>query len=397
MAFLAAAAALSSLSSCSGSRAAQPRDRERVEKKVRVEAVRQEDLHRTIDVVGTLTAADEATISSEAEGRVSRLLADLGDRVKEGQGLIELDHEKLDYGYEQQKASLARALAQFGAADTTHLPPLEQTPDVQKASAELVQAQQAFDRAQELNRRELVPKQTLDDADAMLQSKRASYTSALQNAKNLKASIDASDASVKLADRQRRDATIRAPFDGYVSQRLVSLGQFVKNQMPVMTVVRVDPLKVTAEIPEKMAPWIRIGQIVDLHVEAYPDKALSGRISRISPSVNPATRSFPFEALAPNGDGVLKPGTFARIRIDTSKVDRVLTLSGAALQYRYGVYRIFAVGPDNKLVSHEVQLGDRVADRVEILGGARAGDRIAMTDVDNLTDGLSVTITPSKD
>src|SRR5262249_51771744 len=173
---------------------------------------------------------------------------------------------------DQQKAALARALAKYGAADTTHLPPIEQTPDVQKAQAELVQARQAFERADELHKRQLVPKQTLDDAEATLRAKQASYDSALQNAKNLRADIDASNAAMKLADRQLRDTSIRAPFDGHIQKRLVSLSEFVKNQTPVMSVVRVDPLKVTAEIPEKMAPWIQVGQPISLHVDAYPEK-----------------------------------------------------------------------------------------------------------------------------
>ena len=81
----------------------------------------------------------------------------------------------------------------------------------------------------------------------------------MQNAKNLRADIAASVASAKLADRQLRDTTIRAPFNGYVEKRLVSLGQLVNVQMPVMSVVRVDPLKVTAEIPEALAPWVKVG------------------------------------------------------------------------------------------------------------------------------------------
>ena len=99
--------------------------------------------------------------------------------------------------------------------------------------------------------------------EATLQSKRASYNVALQNGRNLRASIQASEATMKLAGRQVRDTDIRAPFDGYVERRMVNLGELVKTQVPVMTVVRLDPLKVTAEIPEKMAPWIEQGQPVD--------------------------------------------------------------------------------------------------------------------------------------
>ena len=126
---------------------------------------------------------------------------------------------------------------------------------------------------------------------------------------------------MKLAERQLRDTSIRAPFDGYVQKRLVSLGEFVKMQTPVMSVVRVDPLKVTAEIPEKMAPWVQRRPAGAISVDAYPDRAITGKVSRISPAVNTATRAFPFEALVPNADALLKPGTFARVHVETDKVD----------------------------------------------------------------------------
>jgi HlyD family secretion protein len=387
---LAAATACAGLAvaACSKADTAQAHGRDPV-KAVKVEPVRQESMHRTVEVVGTLAAVDETTISSEAEGRVSHFYADLGDRVKAGQVLVALDREKLQYSYDQQKAALERALAQFGAPDTTHLPALEMTPDVQRAKAELVQAQQAYDRASALNKRQLLPKQGLDDAEAMLQTKKAGYETALQNAKNLRANIDASDASAKLADRQLRDADIRAPFDGYVSQRMVNLGQFVKNQTPVMSVVRVDPLKVTAEIPEKMAPWMKVGQPVELHVDAYPDKNIVGTLSRISPAVNTATRAFPFEALVPNTDALLKPGTFARVHIESGKVDQVLTVSYAAIQYRYGVNRVFVVDGDH-LTVRELKVGERLGDRIEVTAGVKPGEIVALTDVDKLVDGERV-------
>jgi multidrug efflux pump subunit AcrA (membrane-fusion protein) len=347
---------------------------------------------RSVELVGTLAAVDEVTISSEADGKVSKILADLGDRVKAGGVLIQLDNEKQQYNFDQQKATLARALAQYGAADPQHLPEIEKTPDVQKAQAELVQAKQAYDRADELHKRQLVPKQALDDADAMLRSKQASYDSSLQNAKNLRASIQGSEASMKLADRQLRDTEIRAPFDGIVEKRFVNLGELVKTQMPVMAVVRVDPLKVIAEIPEHMAPWISPGQPVQLHVDAYPDKTFTGKVSRISPAVNTATRAFPFEALVPNSETVLKPGTFARVHIESGKLDDVMTLSFTSLQYRYGVNRVFVVDGD-KLAVHELKVGDRLRDRIEILSGVKSGDRVAVTDVDKLADGQKVTIT----
>jgi RND family efflux transporter MFP subunit len=374
---------------CAKSETAQARGRDASTKPVAVATVKEEMVKRSVDLVGTLAAVDQVTISSEADGKVSHILADLGDRVKAGQPLIQVDREKQQYNFDQQRATLEKALAQLGAPDPQHLPEAEKTPDVMKAAADLAQAKQAHDRASQLFKRTLIPQQTLDDAATTLQSKQASYYLSLQNAKNLRASIQASEASMKLADRQLRDTDIRAPFDGYVEKRLVNLGELVKTQMPVMTVVRVDPLKVVAEIPEKMAPWIKDGQPVELHVDAYPDRTFTGKVSRISPAVNTATRAFPFEALIPNQDANLKPGTFARVHIESDKTDPVLTLPYSAMQYRYGVNRVFLIEGD-KLAARELKVGDRLGERVEVLSGVKAGDRIATNDVDKLVDGMKV-------
>jgi RND family efflux transporter MFP subunit len=379
---------------CSRSETAQARGRDDGTKPINIETVSQQAVTRSVEVVGTLAAVDEVTVSSEADGIVNRILHDLGDRVHAGDVLVELDREKAEYNLTQQRAALARALAQYGAPDPAHLPAVERTPDVQKTRAEMVQAQQSYDRAKELMNRQLVPRQTLDDADAVLQSKKANYELSLQNAKNLEANIAAAEAAMKLADRQLRDTYIRAPFDGYVQRRFVNVGQLVKGSgapVPVMSVVRVDPLKVTSEIPEKMVPWISVGQAVELHVDAYPDKAIAGRMSRISPAVNSATRAFPFEALVPNSDALLKPGTFARVKVQTNKVDQVLTLPYSALQYRYGVNRVFVVNGD-RLVAKELRVGERLGDRIEIVSGVNAGEPVAMTDVDKLVDGLKVSV-----
>lgn len=342
-------------------------------------------------MVGTLAAEDEVTISAQAEGQVSRIVADLGDRVTAGQVLVELDREKAQYLADQQAAAFARALAKFGASDVDHLPRIEDTPDVQRALAELEQARQAAERAQALGRRSILAKQVVDDADATLRAKQASYNAALQNAKDLRAEIDGSTASLKLAQRELRDTSIRAPFDGYVQKRLVALGEYVKMQQPVISVVRMDPLKLTAEIPEKMASWVSVGQPVAISVDAYPDLAVVGKISRISPAVNTTTRAFAFEGRVPNEKALLKPGTFARVRIESGKVDQVLTVAHRALQYRYGVNRVFVVNGD-QLAVRELKVGDRVGDRIEVVGGVKAGESIAMTDVEKLVDGQKVSI-----
>jgi len=381
-----------SLAACSRGQTAQASKRDGDPKPVSVAVVHQDSVPRAVDVVGTLAAVDQVTVSSEADGKVEKINADLGDRVRAGQVLIQLDDEKQRYAYEQQQAALARALAQYGAPDPEHLPDIEQTPEAKRSQADLALATQAYERASELFKRTLIPQQALDDARTAVETKKATYDASLHSARNLRASIRASEATMKLAARQLRDAEIRAPFDGYVEKRLVNMGELVKAQMPVMAIVRLDPLKVIAEIPEKMAPWIADGRPVELRVDAYRDRTFTGKVTRISPAVNTSTRAFPFEAIVPNPEAVLKPGTFARVHVESGKVDNVLTLPYAALQYRYGVNRVFVVN-GGRLAVRELQVGERLGERVEILSGVKAGEQVAITDVEALADGALVSVT----
>jgi multidrug efflux pump subunit AcrA (membrane-fusion protein) len=115
-------------------------------------------------------------------------------------------------------------------------------------------------------------------------------------------------------------------------------------------------------------------------------------IARLSPAVNPQTRAFPLEGRVPNAGGKLKPGGFARVHITTDFVEKVLTIPAVALQYRYGVNRVFVVDGD-KLRAVEVKVGDRLDDRVEVVSGVSAGATIAAADVEKLADGARISIT----
>jgi membrane fusion protein (multidrug efflux system) len=174
----------------------------------------------------------------------------------------------------------------------------------------------------------------------------------------------------------------------------VSTGQFVRIQTPVMRIVRMHPLRLTAEIPERFAPAVQVGHTLSVRVDAYPERPIEGRITRLSPSVNLKSRAFAIEGEVPNGDGALKPGTFARVRIVTDRVDRVVAIPVTAVQTRYGRSVVFVVR-EGKLVASEVKLGDRLGPRVEVLDGVAAGTTIVSENVEGLSDGLVVTPRPA--
>jgi RND family efflux transporter MFP subunit len=355
---------------------------------VKVMQVERIELRREVEAVGTLAAKDQAVVSAEVGGRVARLAADMGDRVREGAPLVFLDAEKLKYRVDEQQATLDQTRARLGARGA-ELPPPEQTPDVLSAAAKHAEAEQQLERARRLSARNLVSKEDLERAETQLQTARAAHEAAIASERQLRAEIAGREAALRGATRELQDAVIRAPFDGVVAERMVSQGQFVAVQAPVMRLVRLQPLRLMAEIPEKFAPGIHVGQVISLLTDAFPDTPVEGRVTRISPDVNLKSRAFSIEADVPNADGALKPGTFARVKVATNQVDKALVVPVSAVQTRYGTSVVFTVR-DNTLTGTEVKLGDRLGTRVEILEGLEPGATIVAEGVDGLSAGTKV-------
>jgi multidrug efflux pump subunit AcrA (membrane-fusion protein) len=375
--------------SCSRDRGVQAAEGQKP-RAVRIEAAQVRDVRLQVDVVGTLAAREEAVVSAEVPGRVSRLVHDLGDRVAAGAPLVELDSEKLQYRAEGQRATLDQARARYGAPADGDLPPLDKVPTVVSTAAQMADAQQQLERAKNLGSRNLLSRSDLETAQTRFDTAKAAHDQALASARQLRADIEAQSSSLRLAQRELRDAVIRAPFDGYVAERLVSPGQYVQPQAPVMRIVRLQPLKLTAEVPEKFAPWIETGREMAVKVDAFPQQVFAGKVVRIAPGVNLKSRAFAIEGEVPNPDGKLKPGTFARVQITTDRVERAVTIPVAAVQSRYGTNRVFVV-KEGQIAGREVVLGDRLGDRVEISQGLEAGTQIVATEVELLADGMKVT------
>ncbi|HTL42968.1 MAG TPA: efflux RND transporter periplasmic adaptor subunit [Vicinamibacterales bacterium] len=375
------------LSNCSSEK--QVAAAEQNSRPVKTEQAQVRELRRAVEVIGTLAAREEVVVSSEVEGRVATLAHDLGDKVPAGTPLVELDPEKARYRADTQRAALAQARAKYGAPAEGDLPALDQVPEVVSSTAQLSEATQQLERAKSLAARKLLSQSDFDAAQTRYDTAKAAHDQALASARQLRADIQAQSSSLQLAERELRDTVIRAPFDGYVAERLVSLGQFVQPQTPIMRIVRLQPLKLTAEVPEKFAPWIETGRPVAVHVDAYPDETFEGKVVRISPSVNLKSRAFAIEGEVPNPDGRLKPGTFARVQITTDHVDRAVTIPASAVQSRYGTNRVFVV-QNGTLSGREVVLGDRIGDRVEVSKGIDAGTALVASDVEQLADGMKV-------
>jgi RND family efflux transporter MFP subunit len=130
-----------------------------------------------------------------------------------------------------------------------------------------------------------------------------------------RAAAGAAEAQVAQARKAVSDVVVYAPISGYVADRPADLGEYVSASSKVATIVRTNPLRLRIDIPEQLIGSVQTGQSVSVITSSYADRAFAGRIARISPNVTAASRTLTVEAEVENGEGLLKPGQFATVRI----------------------------------------------------------------------------------
>lgn len=359
---------------------------------VTVAAVKLKQITRNVDAVGSLFPYEEVTVSSEIDGRAIDVTADLGDHVSKGQILVRIADEEQRYLLAQNEAQLKQALEKLGLkGETDSVKDLKQTPEVRRVQADLTDADQRFKRARDLVTQGIASRQDLDQAQAKLQSAQADYESTLNSARNLVQEIERTRGAVELQRKKLRDTAIRAPFDAQVKERMINAGTYVKASTPVFTLVKTDPIRMRIEVPERMAPWIKTGQVADVMLEAYPGYNFQGKVWRISPTVDQAKRTFVVEALIGNARGELKPGSYAKATVHTARSETIRIVPTASLNYVFGANKVYVV-KNNVIDAREVKLGDRFGDEVEIAEGIADGDQVATSQISRLETGTHVTI-----
>ena len=389
---LGAAASLFFASGCSKKEAAAAK-KESGPVTVRVGKVSSRTVTRTVESVGTLYPYDEAIISAEIDGRIESVNADLGDLVPEGFVLAKINDEEQRYLVAQQEAQLRQSLERLGLKDENDkVRDVRETPDARRAQADLYEAETRYKRTRELVDQGIGPKSDLDQAQARYQSLQAAYDQTLNQMRNLIQEVERFKASLQLQRKKLRDATVRAPFAAYLKDRQATAGAFVRANTPLFTLVKINPLRLRIEVPERMAPWVKIGQSAQVTVEAYNDRVFTGKVSRIAPTVDQSKRTFVVEALIENSRNELKPGSYARARLTTDKVETVKVVPARALNYVLGSNKAYVVKPDQTIDVRDVKVGDRFPQEVEILEGLEEGEVVALSALGRLDSGVKVSI-----
>jgi multidrug efflux pump subunit AcrA (membrane-fusion protein) len=375
---------------------------------VTADVVRARELRRTIPVTGTLAGFEDITLSPKVDGRILTARYDVGDPAVPGAVLLDIDPTDARNAVAMERRSLDAELARLGL---TELPPAEfdvdAVPEVQRAEAARLNARRTYDRVTAVGS---ASRQELDAAETELKvaeaNKRAAFTVAratLAAAKMRRASLDM--AEQKLADCQLRvpepagwgawAAAVgpgAAPGRFTVATKMASEGEMVRS-MPGTNVYRLVAshiLKLKVTVPERYTPEVKVGQPVDVRVDAFPDAVFVGRVARVSPTIDTQSRTFHAEVHVPNPTDKLKAGGFARAEIVIGAA-AVTTIPPAALVVFAGVSKVFVTdGTAAKAVP--VEVGVREKDWIEVRGELRDGEKVVTSGFSRLFDGSPVKV-----
>lgn len=302
----------------------------------------------TLETIGTVTAINGVTISTDLAGIVSKIAFDSGSQVKAGDLLVQLNTE-------QEQAQLAQAEAQ---RDWTQI---------------------TLTRNQDLLTKKAVAQSDFDSATAQFHQAQATV-----------------DQYKALIARK----TLRAPFSGIVGIRQVNLGQYLNTGDAVVTLQSFDPIYVNFSLPQQNLSQITVGQPVELTLDAYGDKVFTGKITAINSLVDQNSRNVQIQATLPNSETQLRPGMYAKIKVVLPETQEVIAIPSSSIHYAPYGDSVFIVsemksedGKKYKGVKEQfVKLGQTKGDLTAVLSGVNPGDELVTSGVFRLKSGAAIIV-----
>lgn len=306
-------------------------------------AARQRPVTEVVPLVGSIAANESVEVKCEADGTVSEIRFEEGQRVAKGALLVALDETKF-------QATLAEA----------------------EANQKLAEAN--FKRARQLAEGKLISQAEFEQASA---------------------TFTMNEATVELRRRNLRDARILAPFAGTVGARLVSPGQVISRQSTLTSLVDLETVKVEMNIPERNLGQVAVGQKIRFRVDAYPKDSFEGDVYFVSPQLDPATRTALVKARVPNPDGRLRAGMFAKLDLAIRLRDDALVVPEPALLSNGDAFSVFVVTPQTNAVLRVVKVGLRLAGKAEVLSGLTNGEVVVVEGHQKLFPNAPVKLAPA--
>lgn len=357
---------------CRGTETAGPAVEPRTPAAVAVAPVKGVDEPVIIEATGSFQADESSDVAPESSGRVTETPVDVGQHVAKGAVLIRIQAVDANLRLQESRASLERAEANLKLAESQNS-----------------LAQTTARRNEALLKGGLVPQTTADEARTQAETSANSVLVA-------RATVAQSRAQLALAEKAVNDVVVIAPFAGYVSARRVAAGEFVQPSTAVVTLLRIDPLRLQLTIPSVQAGDITAGQAVIARVDAFPGKTFEGKISAVNPQIAAESRSFVVEARVPNPGGQLKPGMFAVASVNQGRTERAMLVPKRAVveDVNTNSFRVFVVDKENIARVRVVQLAARQnqPESTKVLTGIKEGERVATSNLADLYDGAVIQV-----
>jgi multidrug efflux pump subunit AcrA (membrane-fusion protein) len=372
----------------------------------------------SFEETGTFIADETSDIAPLVAGRVLATPVNVGDFVKQGQIVCELDHRDAELRLDQARAQLNEATSamhqaesriglrggsQFDASTVPEVAAARANYESAQAQARLAAAdakryenlvasgdvsRSAFDKASTQQ----------ETADAMANAARQQYEAALNGARQGFGAVEAAEAALAAARAQLAqaekglaDTTIHAPFDGNITARPVAAGEYVALSNKIATIVRMSSLKLQLQTPEQRAARAKIGMPVTARVSAYPDREFNGKVTAIDASVDPTSRVFIVEARFDNGKSDLRPGMFAKARVLLPGGETAVFVPRSAIlrDKTTDSNQVFAI-ENGKARLRVVLVGDADGDQIRIASGLTGNETVAVNHLSELYDGAAV-------
>jgi RND family efflux transporter MFP subunit len=356
---------------------------------VKLAAAQAREVERSIAVSGSLAPDESVNLSFEVAGTLARVNVDFGQTAHRGQVLAELDQREATLQVERSRAALAQAMARAGLKAGEEGSTPESSPAVRQSLAQLEDARSKFESARKLVASGDIARERFTELEKTLHAREAAYQATRDELRMQLASTEGLRAEVKLAEKKLGDTVMRAPFDGAVLAKLISPGQFVKENVAILTFVKSSPLRLRAELPESAVGDVHAGTPLTFTTDAAPGAVFHAVVRELNPSLDSKSRSLTAEARLVTPDPRLKPGMFVQVKLIVSRNARIVAVPKDAVYAMAGLTKVFVVR-NGIAVERKLQPGETLGDWVEA-PGIQPGEQVAVSNLGLLVDGAKVT------
>jgi multidrug efflux pump subunit AcrA (membrane-fusion protein) len=373
-----------------------------------------------LQATGSLTADETSDVAPQVAGQIVATPVNVGAFVRQGDVLVRLNDRDARLRLNQSRAAVQEAIAGVRQAEARlGLQPggnfqASNIPEVRGAGSSLEQAQAELRLAEANERRYRALVETgdvalsvydqfrtaRDTARARVNAARQQLEVAINTARqsnqavlSAQAQVESARSAVAIAEKAVADATVRAPYAGYVSSRPVAVGEYVTPSSVAATLLRTNPLKLQLQIPEAEVPFVTQGMGVSLEVEAHRQRRFAGRVSAVNPAIDPVSRSATIEAAVENSDNALRSGMFATARIVRQGGGRSVYVPRSAVLSDQNTksFRVFVIQGETARL-RVVQIGAEEGEWIQIQSGVGPEEVVATSGLQQLYEGARVQV-----